>query len=63
MEMILNREFAGLGSMQESDVPGISAVWPTGELTRAARSLDCVAMAQMSLPALLYYILAGDGRG
>jgi hypothetical protein len=24
--------------------------------------MDCSAMARMSLPALLYYVLAGDGR-
>ena len=29
---------------------------------RPVRSLDCAAMARMTLPALLYYVLAGDGR-
>jgi len=29
---------------------------------RAAPRMDCSAMARMSLPALLYYVLAGDGR-
>jgi len=29
---------------------------------RPARSLDCAAMARMPLSALLYYVLAGDGR-
>jgi hypothetical protein len=29
---------------------------------RPVRRMDCSAMARMSLPALLYYVLAGDGR-
>lgn len=56
MEMVLGPE------PQARDVEAAVAGDAAIAEQRAAPRMDCSAMARMSLPALLYYVLAGDGR-
>jgi hypothetical protein len=38
-----------------------SPMWSASNERQSKRSLDCAAMERMSLSALLYYVLVGDG--
>ena len=53
----LNVQPAGLDTMPWTDHErGLRSA------SNGRRLLDCAAMAQMSLPTLLYYVLVGDGK-
>jgi hypothetical protein len=39
-----------------------NGMWSAAGEQKPVRRVDCSAMARMQLPALLYYVLAGDGK-